>query len=159
MKITTARVIDTKNAKMQAPIGLEVIKPGTSFEVEIAIDTNLLYYYRKSLNLPGLSFDLYEKLIMDPLKATSTFTNEILRHEEKSKFHPEFKGFLKIPNAPNFRLGWGQGLLSTSLFLLLPDHLKAQVRRIFFRNMITNDPITRKISDHKLLGFCHVEYT
>ena len=143
---------------------VEVLKPGTTFTLTVEIDRELLNLFKKdnpsikfSSGKTGISFkfdELYERLFEEPLSPAVQMVNDLLQ-EERQRL-PE-KWFQFGERQPNFRFGWGQGLLSTTVFLLLPSNLRKKLRNELFKDEGNAEaPLTRKISTEGLFGFCHV---
>lgn len=92
-------------------------------------------------------------------------TSDLLR-EEESFFSQKLKlkNILNFGNeTPNFRLGWGMGLLGTSVAMLLPAETKQDLRNILFTDRGDSPaPKSRRIitsnhSSYAILGWCVVE--
>lgn len=140
---------------------VEALKPGTTFTLTVEVDRELLSFLKKenrSIKFPSanveIPFEFYEKLFEEPLLPAVQMANDLLR-EEKRRLPDKWLQFGE--KEPNFRFGWGQGLLSTTVFLLLPEDLRKRLRNELFVDKGDADaPLTRKVSAERLLGFCHV---
>ncbi len=155
-------VVRAKTGKKVVTAFVEALMPGATFEVEMEIDHDLMDYFRRNnrrshYNIP---FEGYERLIKDPFAASREMIEDFFRHEKESIKDSALMSKLSAveTGAPNFRFGWGQGILSTSLFMLLPEDLRRKVRNAFHKDVgDVEAPLTRKVHRGTMLGFCRVE--
>ncbi len=165
LDLSSLSVVAVEVRKLNGHRGLttwvEALKPGTTFMLTIEVDWDLLGLFGKEnpeLKLPfgreKIPFSRYKKLFKEPLSPAVQLTQDLL--EEESQRLPE--RWIKIEGGkPNFRLGWGQGLLSTTVLLLLPPELRTEVRNELFADRgNAQAPLTRKVSQERLMGFCQV---
>lgn len=106
-------------------------------EFEIAIDYALMAEFKKYGALP---FDDLE----DILKCCEQFSAELwkedkdffVRHNAETKFFQTGKllSFYGKDVAANVRLGWGSGLLGTTIDMLLTEEKRKKIRNIFFED-------------------------
>jgi len=153
-------VIPVKTEKItggtSAETYVEALKPGTNFFVDINIDWELFSQFRKE-NLGGITFkgiriefSAYERMLQKPFATARTMVHDLLKQEQELPWKLAFG-----EKQPNFRLGWGQGLLSASVFPLLPKDLRSQVRNILFKDERAQPaPLTRKVFNNQMMGFC-----
>jgi len=116
----------------------ECIWVSTTFELELKIDEALLSEferYNKDTGY-GVPFAKVAELVRDPLAALAVMTQDLYGLEQA--FHAEALG---MPQAldlrgkePNMRLGWGTTMLGTSVSMLLPDELRAELRNTLLDN-------------------------
>ncbi len=119
----------------------ECLPPQTTFELMLTLDQDILADFarhnpRLAWNLP---FEEVKQLLFNPLRPLATLAQDVLMSERRL-----FKndGTMKqafsftLPDGhqqePNLRLGWGGGLLSTTVDLLLPDALRQELRDTLF---------------------------
>jgi len=142
----------------------ECVPPGVEFEFEVNIDKGILEDFMK--DNPHLSYDfdareLYD-ILLHPLEAAREKIFDLLE-EERDFFRQSalFRDVLRFNGEkPNFRLGWGQGLLGASVDILLPRKVRQDLRNTFFKNCgAAPAPKSRKvvIDNKKTFGWCRVE--
>jgi CRISPR type III-A-associated RAMP protein Csm5 len=138
LKVFRVNVINVDQAdprrQPKIPIDVECLPPGISFEVRITIDRWLLdIFISKNPLLPALGEDVssteLRDLILNPLEPLSKFAEAVLMEERK-----QFQSSSAFDEEPNVRLGWGGGLLSTSLFSMLAGPTRQAVRNVFWPN-------------------------
>jgi len=145
------------------PIYAECVPPGTEFEFELKIDEGILAdfkRYNRSTGF-GMSFSDLLDLLSKPLDAAKEMASDLFEKEKDFFYHElnmsepmDFKEAM-----PNFRIGWGSGLLGTSVGMLLPERVRQDLRNTLFRNCgDTPAPKSRKVVvGDKALGWCIVE--
>lgn len=148
------------NGQSSVTTWVEAIKPGRHFTITVEVDRELLDFFKKENPVVRLSsggkipFSLYERLFSEPFRPAVKLTRDFIEEEAQrvSQRWLPFRG-----RKPNFRLGWGQGLLTTTIFLLLPGDLRKRVRNELFKDEgAAEAPLTRKVSEEGLMGFCEV---
>lgn len=114
----------------------ECIPAGQSFEFEVSVDEGMLAEFgqRNPRTWFGLEFSSLGELLHNPLGVWTEMGRD-LREREAQFFARE----LRLPDAlpdsrgrPLVRLGWGAGLLGTSVDMLLPENLLQEVRNTLF---------------------------
>ena len=114
---------------------------------------------------PLIPFDQIKEIIKNPLGATAEFTKELIKQED------EFFGKVNLPSfvsdlegkGANLRLGWGGGLLATTLAMLLSKPLLQRLRNLLFRDRGSQiAPKTRRViiendAPHSSLGWARLE--
>ncbi len=147
------------NGESVLSINVEALMPEFEFDIEIAINHDILNYFRRIETPFGIPFSEYEALLTDPMSAISEMVSDLVKHEQAALKDETLKRKLKqvTDGEPNFRFGWGQGILSATLMMLLPEPLQKQVRDTFFKGKKDSEfPLTRKTHAGTLLGFAHV---
>ena len=158
LEVKMAEIVNLNGKNQSIPTGIEIIRPGTTFYINISIDTSYLDYFRKAKGFP-LDYGKLEEVIFNPIKATEFFITNMMREDTRVLKNDAFKKAFPVPETPNFRFGWGKGILYTTVFQLLDEDLKRKIRDIYFtRRGRSNDifPVSRKIVEGQLMGFCHV---
>ncbi len=163
------------NGAVSTRLTVEALKPGTTIPVTISINRTLYEWFaahnpqihiriprgrnQDPIHVGTIPFREYEELILNPLKGSQMLIHDLLEAEKQNLKAPNFRNALPDQGSPNLRLGWGQGLLSTTVFLLLPEELRKRVRNELFRNRGNQPaPRTRKLtSQNQLMGFCRLE--
>jgi len=113
----------------------ECIPENTDFQFELKVDQGILSDFAK-MNVDtkfGLSFSALSEIISNPLEAVRRMTEDLYKHESEffrsGMLPPEA---LQFDQMPNFRIGWGIGLLGTSVDLLLPEKIRQDLRNTLF---------------------------
>jgi len=140
----------------------ECVPSGIEFTFELKIDTNILDDFAKNNSRTAFGMDFGEiySVLSDPLIAVQERISDLLQEEKLFFSHnPNLREALEFKdNEPNFRLGWGEGLLGTSITLLLPLKIRQELRNILFKDCgDTPAPKSRKIvvgGAKKSLGWC-----
>lgn len=141
----------------------ECLKPETEFAVDLTIDLALLNTFK--CNNPetryGLSFAEIESFMLDPFSAAKTLAQEL--YSEEQAFLQQKLG---VTGALNFaqksealiRLGWGGGMLGTTLDLLLDEPLREEIRNLLFVDRSgAPAPKTRRLTiSNQPLGWCKI---
>jgi len=103
-------------------------------EFSITFDEKLLEdFSKKNNNLPFNSVD-------DLLNSVNEFSLDCWNAEKEFLNNAQsvndllVKDFYKKTEIPNFRIGWGSGLLGTSIFMLLDESLQKEIRNKLFVN-------------------------
>ena len=137
----------------------ECVPPDVEFEFEMKIDEAILQDFaakNRSTRL-GMPFSELSRILLNPLDAAEEMATDLLR-EEREFFSKE----LGIPEAmdfegePTFRIGWGAGLLGTSMGMLLPEEIRQELRNTLFRDCgNTPAPKSRRVVvENGTLGWC-----
>ena len=115
--------------KKDMPIFLECLPPLSLYQFELSLDTVLLEKFRISRKLKVVE-NAYPRKIEDIFETLDEFSSDLLIEEQKSfDRHPVLKKWYEASLSKEiFRLGWGGGLLSKSIFLLLPEDLRKLIR-------------------------------
>jgi len=126
-----------KNQKYTT-IWVECIPEGTIFEFEIMWDTTLMKEFSKNqVNLP--------RNIDDVISAIRSFSSDIIDYETKflegennlRKWYSQTK--------PNFRFGFGSGMISTTGIMLVNEELRKKIRNFAGQERDDEAPKSRRI--------------
>ncbi|WP_230409960.1 type III-A CRISPR-associated RAMP protein Csm5 [Candidatus Kuenenia stuttgartiensis] len=158
---------DSAKSPKDWSVFVECIPAGNEFTFQCKIDEWLLNKFKENnpSNSFGVAFSELKKILSNPFEAVNEMTSDLLR-EEESFFSQKLKlkNILNFGNeTPNFRLGWGMGLLGTSVAMLLPAETKQDLRNILFTDRGDSPaPKSRRIitsnhSSYAILGWCVVE--
>lgn len=115
---------------------VECLPAGGVVELELSVDEMLLAEFRRQNRQTwfGADFATLEEMLRNPIKVWAEMGQD-LRQEETQFFAKEF-GFSDVmpesKGQPMVRLGWGGGLLGTSVDMLLPDPLRQRLRNTLF---------------------------
>ena len=138
-------------------IYVEVLPPGTELEFTITVDMQLLTRFQRHTGEKyGLSMNSIVEMVGNPVKTLSEWTGDLLEHERKALNNPLIYHFSE---QPNINLGWGGGLLSKTVDLLLPERLRAELLSIFKRRRpYVPAPASRRLTRNKRpLGWAKIE--
>ena len=150
------------------PAYLEALPKDTQLSFSLKVDEDMLGdFQRKNQDNEGplIPFDQIKEIIKNPLGATAEFTKELIKQED------EFFGKVNLPSfvsdlegkGANLRLGWGGGLLATTLAMLLSKPLLQRLRNLLFRDRGSQiAPKTRRViiendAPHSSLGWARLE--
>ncbi len=146
----------TESHGINTLIWAECIPEGTVFEFEISWDRRLLESFKKENDNTSLPENLDN--LMSALKNWSNSTKAF--EEEFSSDHP-LQDWYKNKQ-PNFRIGFGSGMVSTTIIQLLTDDLKKRVRN--YAGLDRGDDVAPKsrrvwVNDNQLipLGWANLE--
>ncbi len=139
----------------------ECLPPGIEFTVDVNIDLDLLALFKR--NNPqmayGLGFSEVESALLNPFGIAKTLTQRLLTHE-RTFLEQELKvsGALSFAEEPDVRLGWGGGMLATTVDLLLDERLRKQIRNLLFAPKGESPaPKTRRLTtSNQPLGWCKI---
>jgi len=131
-------------------IFLECLPSLSIYQFELQIDTLLLEKFKIPQNLEVVK-DAYPRNIASLLEVLKEFSSDLCMEEQKNfQYLSLEQWYKKISEKDTFLLGWGGGLLSKTIFLLLPEGL-----RKFIRNNLRHNrggalaPKTRRVIKHK----------
>lgn len=161
LAVTKVQVSKLKG-ESSTSLWVEALIPKTAFRIIIEVDHDLLQFFAREntkVKLPvrdvEVPFELYQRFFSEPFSPAVSLVKDLIE-EEKVRL-PE--SWLRFTEPVNFRLGWGQGLLSAALFLLLPQDLRKRLRNELFKDEgAAEAPLTRKVSNSGLMGFCQVGF-
>lgn len=108
-------------------------------EITISLDKDILNSFSKNKNVKFSSLD-------DIIKICSEFSMEQLKYEKDFYKNINSEPFVKIKNfynneiKPTLRLGWGTGLLGTTVDLLLSEESRQQLRNEVLGHNRNNQP-------------------
>lgn len=147
-------------------IWAECVQSGSQFTFDLTVDTDLLSQFAESTSQPSLGapLEMMIEVLSNPLEAVAHMTKALFKHElafyEQESLPTEALGFRGI--TPNFRLGWGIGMLGTSVSLLLPPQVVGEIRNALFVDRgDAPAPKSRKTvlatAGNHSLGWCFVE--
>lgn len=107
---------------------VEAIQPGTELTFEMHIDNFLMNRFKKNnISLKELIRNAIEEKYKTLLLEEKQFFANCGLHE-MVKYYEKLE-----QEGANFRMGWGSGLLNTSLSLLLDDNERIHLRRKYFK--------------------------
>lgn len=118
----------TENTGQKTTICAECILQGTIFEVDIIWDKNLLENFKKENNYLALPQN-----INDVLSSTKKWADDIVNFEKSFTKDHNFENWYKNINA-NFRIGFGSGMISTTIAMLLPEKTRQLIRNLAGKN-------------------------
>ena len=131
-------------------IFLECLPSLSIYQFELQMDTLLLEKFKIPQNLEVVK-DAYPRNIASLLEVLKEFSSDLCMEEQKNfQYLSLEQWYKKISEKDTFLLGWGGGLLSKTIFLLLPEEL-----RKFIRNNLRHNrggalaPKTRRVIKHK----------
>jgi CRISPR-associated protein Csm5 len=163
IKIHSAR---SSHSPKEWSIYAECAQNGSEFTFDVAVDKSILGSFAESASQASseVPFRVIEEIVSQPLEAVAHMTKALYAHErdfyEKESMPVEALDFRGI--TPNFRLGWGIGLLGTSVSLLLPDKVLQDIRNVLFTDRgEAPAPKSRKTAltttGNASLGWCFAE--
>jgi CRISPR/Cas system CSM-associated protein Csm5 (group 7 of RAMP superfamily) len=127
----------TTGKPLPIDIFTEVLTPGpgtAEIEGTISIDQTILADLETSPRTTAVPswFWTIESII----DTCQDFTRHCIQEEEK-RFYNRLKGVERIEafyreTEPNLRIGWGSGLIETTIISLLPDAVRDRVRELFW---------------------------
>jgi len=135
LSVKEIKVYSLGSPEKRWSIFTECLPPGATFEITITLDQDILAdFARKNPRLAwGLPFEEVKALLLDPLSATAALAQDVLAYEQKLFANDgTMQKAFSFASQPNLRLGWGGGLLSTTVDLLLPDALRQKLRDTLF---------------------------
>jgi len=163
IKIYSAR---SNESPKKWSIFAECVPPNTNFEFDLMVDKGILNDFAKMNRQTqfGMSFAELSAILSNPLKAAQEMSTDLFQ-EEQEFFSQELhlKNSMEFKDEkPNFRLGWGEGLLGTSITMLLPVELRQELRNTLFKDRGgTPAPKSRRVvltgGKIKTLGWCTVK--
>jgi CRISPR-associated protein Csm5 len=132
IKVYSAPSDNPKNYSIYA----ECLPPGSKVEWELSVDEMLLAKFRTQNRQTwfGADFAILEEMLHKPLKVWAEMGQDLWQ-EETQFFAKEFGFSDVIPEnkgRPLVHLGWGGGLLGTSVDMLLPGPLRQRLRDTLF---------------------------
>jgi len=127
-----------KFSPKERPLFVEALPEGNIYELELLLDRTLLSHFQKNIP-PEIPFDIYPKTIEEFLAAVQEFFKDLWEYESKvftnrSEYEKEvftngsINYYAESYPGKMFRVGWGGGLLSTTIFMLLPEELRQEIR-------------------------------
>ncbi len=160
------RIYSARSQSLKKPsiISAECLPQQRTVEVEYAFDEKLWKEFceESSKTHWGTPMKEFEPWLRNPWACQQEMCRDVLDHEAPF-FMDEFDTDEKFLNNADLRLGWGGGLLSTSLCLLLPDDLRKKIRNLLFTDRgDAPAPKSRKIIDynerpHFSMGWLRIE--
>src|SRR5690606_12542470 len=116
----------------------ECIPASQFFECEVSIDDRMVSEFgrKNAQTWFGIDFAIVQECLYDPISVWAEMGHHLWQRE-----HQFFSRELRLSDAlpkggdkPIVRLGWGAGLLGTSIDMLLPDPLLREIRNVLFRD-------------------------
>jgi len=163
LKVEEVKIYSEGRGSKEWSIYVETIPPGKELQFKISINKDLWKEFRRknSHTRSGIAIELIEKVLLDPFLAAEEMVKDLYNYEKNFvESRLRVKGALDFSDTPNFRLGWGVGLLGTTIDLLLPKDLRREIRNTFFKHRgIAPAPKTRKITvgdGYSVLGWAKV---
>jgi CRISPR-associated protein Csm5 len=115
---------------------VECLPAGNVIDLELSVDEMVLAEFRKKNQKTWFEtdFSVLEEMLRNPLQVWAEMGQDLWQGEAQF-FAKEF-GFSdvmpKSKGQPMVRVGWGGGLLATSVDMLLPDPLRQRLRNTLF---------------------------
>ncbi len=111
----------------------ECVPANTLFEIEFMFNEKIWREFRQKYDrtLWGMNMDDFEAILRNPLSSCQTLCRDVLAYEREF-CEAEFDSTEHLPPSADIRMGWGGGLLSATVFLLLDEDLRRQVRDLLF---------------------------
>ncbi len=130
VRIYSARRQDIKKDTV---ILAECFPAGQSFTCEILFDENLWHDFSASNKTThwGVPLSQFDAWLREPWSCLREMCQDVISHE-RTFFEKEFGIEDSFLQNADLRLGWGGGLLSASISLLLPPDLRREMRNLLF---------------------------
>ncbi len=137
LKVKEIKVYSMGQGEKKFSIFAECLPLGNSFEIKVTLDTELLRdFAKKNTLIPRLDlpFSMLTDLLENPLHAMTEMTHDVLAYERKvwGKNPGGMLDSFSFEEEPNFRLGWGGGLLSTTVTRFFSEGLRQNLRDTLF---------------------------
>ncbi len=113
---------------LKTTIWVECIPINFSFEFDVIYDKRLLKNFEDANNLHSLP-----KNVDGILSNLTRWTRDIIEFEKKFTSGHDLRKWYN-DNTLNFRIGFGSGMISTTIILLLPDPLRKTIRNYAGKN-------------------------
>ena len=167
-RIETIKVFSARSKKDPKSLYVECLPEGSNCEFEITLDEKILEKFRKQNHTTqfGTNFPELETMLRDPLPAWKDMGHDLWRQDD-CFFSREFNHeTVQMPNTENqslVRLGWGSGLLGTTVDMLLPKEGVQDIRNTLFVDRgktpapKTRRLVARKENTYLPLGWAKVE--
>jgi CRISPR-associated protein Csm5 len=163
LKVEEVKIYSEGRGSKEWSIYVETIPPGKELQFKISINKDLWKEFRRknSHTRSGIAIELIEKVLLDPFLAAEEMVKDLYNYEKNFiEGRLRVRGALDFNDTPNFRLGWGGGLLGTTVDLLLSEDLRREIRNTFFKQRgMASAPKTRKITvgdGYSVLGWTKV---
>lgn len=127
-KETPAWKYKTENSGQKTTIWAECIPQNTFFEFEIVWDKKLLENFRSENNNLSLP-----QSIDEVLSNIKKWSDDIINFEKDFTRGNDLENWYKNNNA-NFRIGFGSGMISTTIAMLLPEKTRKLIRNLAGKN-------------------------
>ena len=142
----------------------ECLQPGAEFTIDLKIDLDLLDAFKRNNGETNyrLDFQEIESLMHDPFSAANALAQKLYADEQTFlQQELEVAGALNFARQPGdrlVRLGWGGGMLATTLDLLLDKPLRRDIRNLLFVDKgQALAPKTRRLTTgNQPLGWCKI---
>lgn len=118
----------TENSGQSTTIWVESIPQNTSFEFNIVWDKRLLEDFKTENNNNSLP-----KNIDEVLSNVRKWSHNIINFEKDFSKGHNLENWYKN-NPANFRIGFGSGMISTTIAMLLPEELRKKIRNLAGKN-------------------------
>lgn len=163
LQVEEVKVYSFRKKEPEKPAWVECLPAGMRFQARLGIDAALLEDFGRRNSHPqfGLPFTEIREILLRPFAAMAEFTRDLLVYE-RLFFAEQLRrdGALNFVEEPNFRLGWGGGLLGTTIDLLLGEEIRKQLRNAIFVQREAPAPKTRRLTQSGApLGWIKVEET
>jgi CRISPR-associated protein Csm5 len=127
-KETTGWLFKSVNTGQKTTIWVEVIPKDTIIEFDMTWDEKLLESFKAENNALSLPENIDQVL-----ESIKKLTSDIVDFEKKfTRDHNLAKWYES--NNPNFRIGFGSGMISTTMALLLPEEVRKMIRNYAGKN-------------------------
>lgn len=163
LKVEEVKIYSEGRGSKEWSIYVESIPTGKELQFTMSINRDLWKEFKgKNPNThSGISIELIEKVLLNPFIAAEEMVKDLYNYEKNFiEGRLRIRGALDFGDTPNFRLGWGGGLLGTTIDLLLSEDLRKEIRNTFFKNRgRAPAPKSRKITvgnGYSVLGWAKV---
>lgn len=128
---------DDWKAKYRASIFAEVIRHvSTTFTLSVDFEMLSWFFHEQGMQIPFKTVDeliaICQEFAQTQWQKEAHYWGGIGNNRDKDKrldFDLVWEKYYSIPKCPyNFRLGWGSGLLGTTVLSLLPDDIRQEIR-------------------------------
>ncbi len=169
--LMSTRRNETPYNKNDTILCVECLPEDQTVSFTLTVDENILKHFQKNAREP-LPFNSAG----DILQIIADFAERQWRTDSDYLFSlpnsrdvdlNDSRGFYDQQDIPNFRFGWGTGLLGTTVDLLLPPELRKEIRNTLFVNRDDDEaPKSRRLivsDEHKPywadvpLGWCEIK--
>ena len=146
------RQISVLGSSRSIPIWAEVLRQNVTTRFYLTIDEERLEAARRYTGQKERSVvDLVIKYVSDPIAAMRAFAQDCFAYEKETvKNLNAGKGtridpFSRMASSPGFRIGWGGGLIGSTVSLLLDEEARGRMLGFFKPASRPRAPKTRKI--------------
>jgi CRISPR-associated protein Csm5 len=135
LRVEEVKITSLEGGEKPFSIFAECLPPDQTWDMELTVDHQSLREFARAQTpgLLGLSVSNVEAIFMEPISVIAELADDVLTYERQQwAGHPTLGHAYHFHREPQMRLGWGGGLLSSTLALLLGDELRREVRDTLF---------------------------